>query len=73
MLGSALFTKAEWGVFRLIPFKACLAADVGLGIFSLAAPWLFKFSSSPAARNTFLMIGLSGLIIGGLLTRRKEM
>ncbi|WP_423146615.1 hypothetical protein [Rubrolithibacter danxiaensis] len=73
MLGSALFTKAEWDVIKVIPFKAHLAADIGLGVFSLLAPWIFKFAKKPAARNTFLFIGLSGIIIGGLLTRRKEM
>lgn len=73
MLGSTLLTKAEWGVIKLIPFRAHLAADVSLGAFSLIAPWLCKFSEKASARNTFLFIGLSGIVIGGLLTSRKEM
>jgi hypothetical protein len=73
MLGSALLTRSEWGLFKVLPFKAHLAADAGIGLFSLAAPWLLKFSKNTAARNTFLFVGLSGLIIGGLLTQRNEM
>ena len=73
MLGSATMTRSEWGLFKYMPFKAHLAADVGLGVLSLMAPWLGKFSNDTRARNAFLFIGLSGLIIGGLLTQRKEM
>jgi hypothetical protein len=73
MLGSALMTRSEWGLFKVLPFKAHLAADAGLGAFSLAAPWLFKFAKNTTARNAFLFVGLSSLIIGGLLTQRREM
>lgn len=73
MLGSALLTRSEWGLFKVFPFKAHLAADAGLGAFSLAAPWLLKFSKNTSARNAFLFVGLSSLIIGGLLTQRREM
>jgi len=73
MAASALGTKAEWGAVKVLPFKAHLAMDVAFGIFSLAAPWLFKISRNSAARNTYLFVGLSSLIIGGLLTRREEM
>ena len=73
MLGSALMTRAEWGLFKTVPFKAHLAADVGLGAVSLLAPWIARFSKKAAARNTFLFIGVSAIVIGGLLTQRKEM
>jgi hypothetical protein len=73
MVGSALLTRSEWGAFKVVPFKAHLAADIGFGIFSIAAPWLFKISKDVRARNAFLFVGISSLIIGGLLTQRKEM
>ena len=73
MLGSTLLTRYELGLFKVLPFKAHLAADAGLGAFSLVAPWLLKFSKNTAARNAFLFVGLSSLIIGGLLTQRREM
>jgi hypothetical protein len=73
MAGSALLTRSEWGAFKVVPFKAHLAADVGFGVLTLAAPWLFKISKNAPARNAFLFIGLSSLIIGGLLTQRRDM
>lgn len=73
MLGSALVTRSEWGLFKYMPFKAHLGADIALGAVSLLAPWLGKFSDNKAARNTFLVVGISGIVIGGLLTQRKEM
>ena len=73
MVASALLARSEWGAFKVVPFKAHLAADVGFGLFSMAAPWLFRVSGNTAARNAFLFVGLSSLVIGGLLTQRKEM
>ena len=73
MAGSALLARTEWGALKVIPFKAHLAMDVGFGLFTLAAPWVFKISNNTRARNAFLFVGLSSLIIGGLLTQRKEM
>lgn len=73
MLSSALMTRSEWGLFKMLPFKGHLLGDVGVSTLSLAAPWLAKFSHDTAARNTFLFIGLTGLLISGLLTQRKEM
>lgn len=73
MLTSALMTRSEWGLFKVLPFKGHLLGDVGVSTLSLAAPWLAKFSQDTAARNTFLFLGLTGLLISGLLTQRKEM
>jgi hypothetical protein len=73
MAGSALLARSEWGAFKVVPFKAHLAMDVGFGLFTLAAPWLFNISKNVRARNAFLFVGLSSLVIGGLLTQRKEM
>ncbi|MVN21427.1 SPW repeat domain-containing protein [Mucilaginibacter arboris] len=70
-LVSDLLTKAEWGLFKIIPFKTHLAIDVAMGAFSLAAPWLFGFSKNTKACNTFLAMGAAG-IVAGLLTEPKE-
>lgn len=43
ILLSSLFTRAEWGLFKAIPYKTHLILDVSVGIFSLTAPWLFGF------------------------------
>lgn len=73
MLGSAVLTKSEWGLFKVLPFKAHLAGDIGISLASVLAPWLGKFSEDKKARNTFVFLGLSGLLIGGILTQWKEM
>jgi hypothetical protein len=73
MLGSALLTRAEWGLFKKVPFRGHLAADAGLSGLVALAPWIVRFSRDKKARNTFLLLGLGGLLIGGLLTRREDM
>jgi hypothetical protein len=72
VLLSSLMTRYELGLVRVIPFKAHLAADVGVGLFTLAAPWLFGFSRNDAARNTFVAAGAFS-VLAGLLTEQKEM
>lgn len=67
-----LFTRAEWGVIKLIPFKIHLLTDFTAGIFTLAAPWLFKFAENKNARNTFLALGITS-VIASLLTEKEEM
>ncbi len=69
---SGLFTRAEWGLFKVIPFKTHLSIDVAMGLFSLSAPWLFGFSNNQKARNTFLVMGAAG-VLAGLLSEPKEM
>ena len=72
LLASTLTTRAEWGLFKLVPFKAHLAADTVLGVAAAAAPWLFGFADNKRARNAFLAIGAVGLM-AGLLSRPEEM
>ncbi|WP_198170292.1 SPW repeat domain-containing protein [Mucilaginibacter arboris] len=67
-----LFTRAEWGLFKLIPFKAHLITDFTAGIFTLGAPWLFNFSQNKKARNAFLAIGLTS-VVASILTKAEEM
>ena len=72
MLLSTLFTRAEWGVVPVIPFKAHLAMDAAASALAVAAPWLFGFADDERARNTFVAVGLAGLVVGAL-TRPAEM
>jgi len=71
-LVSALITNAEWGAVKVMPFKAHLAVDFATSLFALAAPWLFGFSGNTKARNTFLSMGATGLVVG-LLSRPEDM
>ena len=71
-LAYTLLTRAEWGLFKIIPFKTHLAIDFTAGIFTLSAPWLFKFADNKKARNTFLALGITSIVVS-LLTQRKDM
>lgn len=71
VLATSLLTRAEWGVVRVLPYKAHLAKahlaiDLGTSLFALAAPWLFGFAKNEKARNTFLAMGAVGLVAGAL-------
>lgn len=68
----SLLTRAEWGAFRVLPFRAHLAFDVANGVFAASAPFLFGFSGNARARNAFLAAGAFG-IAAGLLTQPDEM
>jgi hypothetical protein len=63
---SSLLTRAEWGVFRVMPYNAHLLADAAIGLFSLGAPWLFGFDQNGRARNTFLAMGVISLVVSSL-------
>lgn len=72
VLLSTLLTRAEWGVVRVIPFKVHLGMDAAVSALAVAAPWLFGFADDERARNTFVAVGLAGLVVGAL-TRPEEM
>jgi hypothetical protein len=72
ILASSLLTRAEWGLLKVLPYKAHLAADTAVGLLSLSAPWLFGFANNTRARNTFLAMGAFGLM-AGLLSKPEEM
>lgn len=40
----ALFTRYEGGVFKVIPLTTHLIADILLGTFLAASPWIFLYS-----------------------------
>ena len=66
-----LCTRAEWGLFRILPFRVHLAIDLPAAALTALAPWLLGFSHHRPARNTFLGIGLFGCAVT-LLTRPEE-
>lgn len=72
VLLSSLFTRAEWGLFKVVPYKTHLVLDFSVGAFSLAAPWIFSFAKNKKARNAFLAMGLFG-ISASLLSKPEEM
>lgn len=64
ILASSLLTRAEWGLLKVLPYKAHLTADTAVGALALSAPWLFGFAANKRARNTFLVMGAFGLMAG---------
>ena len=71
-LVSSIFTRAEWGCVRVMPFKMHLALDAMTGLLALGAPALFGFSGNTRARNAFLLMGLTALVVSAL-TEPEEM
>ena len=72
VLASSLLTRAEWGTFKVMPFKAHLVLDVVNGLTALSAPWLFGFAKNKKARTAFVVAGVFGLL-AGLLSKPEEM
>ncbi len=72
ILASSLFTRAEWGLVKVMPYKTHLTLDTLNGALAATAPWLFEFAKDTRARNTFLAMGAFGLM-AGLLSRPEEM
>lgn len=70
----ALVTKAEWGVVKLLTYKAHLAIDFAVGAASVAAPWMLGFAHNKRARNTLLVMGAVTFVVGVLsvLGARKD-
>jgi hypothetical protein len=69
---SAISTRAEWGLLRVMPFTGHLIVDFISGVFAAAAPWLFGFAGNARARNAFVLIGLIS-IGASTLSRPEEM
>jgi hypothetical protein len=66
VLGYSLLTDAKWGALKLIPYKTHAVLDFSTGVMALAAPWLLKAASNKKARNTLLLMGISGIVVGTL-------
>lgn len=76
VLASTLLTRAEWGVWKLVPYKAHLALDFAAGLGTMALPWLAGFARDRRARNTFLVIGAISVgagLMSGLFGGAEEL
>jgi hypothetical protein len=65
-LGVSLLTDAKWGLVRLIPYKTHAIIDVATGALALAVAISPPIADNKKARNTFLIMGITGLIVGAL-------
>ena len=65
-LAYSLCTDAKWGAIKLIPYKVHAGSDVASGILAFGAAMLPKINQDKAARNTFIVMGLTGLIVDTL-------
>lgn len=72
ILLASLFTRAEWGLVQIVPYKLHLIADAVAGLFALLSPWIFGFSHDAAPRNALIVFGLFG-IMAGTLSQTTEM
>ncbi|WP_375383654.1 hypothetical protein [uncultured Microbacterium sp.] len=60
----SLFTRYEWGPFKLIPMPVHLVFDIVASLFLIASPFLFGFSS--AALNVWLphvVVGVAVILV----------
>lgn len=67
-----LLTRAEWGVWRVLPYRIHLLGDVLGSLFMIVAPWLLGFANLAGSRNTFLGFGIFGLVAVAL-SKPEEM
>ena len=65
-LAYSLCTDAKWGAAKLIPYKIHAGLDLASGALALGAVMLPQIAKNKAARNTFIAMGLTGLIVGTL-------
>lgn len=65
-LAYSLCTDAKWGAIKLIPYKVHAGLDVASGVLALGAVLMPQIAKNKAARNTFIAMGLTGLIVGTL-------
>ena len=63
-LGYTLFTKAKWGVVKLIPYKTHAAIDLASGVAALAVSQSAITASNKQARKTFALMGIVGITVG---------
>jgi hypothetical protein len=65
-LGMSLITAYPLGAAKVIPFPVHGGIELAVGILALVSPWLFRFSDVPAARNFFLVAGVSVVLVWAL-------
>jgi hypothetical protein len=65
-LGYAMATDAKWGLFKIIPYRVHAILDFSSGILAIGTAVLPFVCRNKSARNTFILMGLTGLIVGAL-------
>jgi hypothetical protein len=65
-LAYSLCTDAKWGVIKLIPYKVHAGLDIASGVLAFGAAMLPQVNKNKAAKNTFIAMGITGLIVGAL-------
>jgi hypothetical protein len=65
-LSYTLCTKASWGLFKLMPYRVHAGLDVASGVLALAACALPQIKENKKAKDTFITMGITGLLVGGL-------
>jgi len=66
----SLLTRYEFGVYKVIPFKAHLMVDALSGVLLAASPWIFNFASDVYLPH--LLFGLMEIIVVFLTNRQTE-
>lgn len=60
----SLFTRYEWGPFKLIPMPVHLVFDVVASLFLALSPWLFGFiSAAPNAWVPHVVVGITVIVV----------
>jgi hypothetical protein len=65
-LAISLLTDAKWGYVKVIPYKVHAILDVSSGVLALATAVTPRICKNKNARNTFLIMGVTGLVVGAL-------
>ncbi|HYO81865.1 MAG TPA: SPW repeat protein [Bryobacteraceae bacterium] len=69
MAATALMTRYELGVMKVLPMSTHLMLDLMAGVLLAVSPWLFGFADLSRATTAFVVLGL--LEAGtSLMTRR---
>ena len=62
----SLCTDAPWGAFKILPYKVHAGFDFTSGLLALGTAMLPQIAKNKAAKNTFIAMGITGLIVGTL-------
>jgi hypothetical protein len=65
-LGTSLLTDAKWGAIKCIPYKTHAIIDLASGVMALGAAAIKPMCENKAARNTLIVMGITGLVVGAL-------
>jgi len=65
-LGTSLLTDAKWGAIKCISYKTHAIIDLASGVMALGAAAMKPMCENKAARNTLIMMGITGVVVGAL-------